>query len=724
MGTETRRHLSIALAVAGAVLAVAGGIGLYLRAEVFNAEAFGDHAVEALDDREVREALADRITDQAVASGPDELVNGTPLLRSVVEGALQSSAFRSAFRQGAVSLYGIVVDGDPDRISLTIGDLNVIVAAAAESASPQLADQIPRDLGSRLVEVSESDFAVEAAQVAEDVRFLALLLPALALLCFGGAVALATDRRQVVLIGCASAAIATGAALAAMLMARSMLLSQFEEETVELAVSALWDAFLGGLQTWLLMGGCFAVILTAAAATAREVDAVEPARRLARLVIRTPARPAARLARVAAIAAGSLLLLLRPDLALHVVAVAAGAYGLFYASCEVLALLAPGAGRARERRAGRWRWPPSGREIAGGALVAAAILAVSVILVRGDGDDEVRRPAGPVTRCNGHAALCDRTLDDVAFPATHNSMSAAELPGWYTPNQRRGMQRQLDDGIRAFLIDTHYGVARPGGFVLTDLTKEDRGKVTEAAVEELGEEGADRFIALHDRYAARGGEGTPGTYLCHVVCELGATKLTTALGWVKDFLDTHPDEVIVLFVEDVVTPEEAAVAFSDSGLLRYAYEHGPGSPFPTLRELIESDERLFVMAERTGGGAEFPWYHQGFDLTQETPFTFGSPAELADPAISCAPNRGEDGNPLFQLNHWIERIPRSPATAREVNAFDFLEGRSRECDRRRGLLSNLLAVDYYDEGDVLEVARALNGIPRDERPIHRQTGGP
>ena len=48
----------------------------------------------------------------------------------------------------------------------------------------------------------------------------------------------------------------------------------------------------------------------------------------------------------------------------------------------------------------------------------------------GDGDDEaadevspdpgpVARPSGPVPGCNGFAELCDRTLDEVAFAATH-----------------------------------------------------------------------------------------------------------------------------------------------------------------------------------------------------------------------------------------------------------------------------------------------------------------
>lgn len=713
------------MAIAGALLAVIGGVLLYLRAEVFNADAFGDHAVEALRKQEVRDALTDPIVQRAVDNGPDELVNATPLLRSVVVGVLDSRTFQGIFRRSVVRLHRSVFDGDAGEAALTIADLNFVISDAARSVSPGIADQIPRDVGDRLVKVTDSDAVLTAAKVSEEVRLLGIVLPLLAALLLGGSVALAPDRRQAVLVASSGVAISSALALVGLLVARSLVVDQFEDETVRVAAEALWDAFLGGLRDWLMFGGAFAVIVTAAAATAREVDATAPAQRVLGLLTRTPAAPGWRLLRAVLIAAGSALLLVRPDLALHLVTVAAGAYGLFYASCEGLALIAPGAAERRRRsEALRRRWPVRHRLIAGS--VALGAVAVAALVVLGSSGDEpppeVTRPAGEVTHCNGYAELCDRKLDDVAFPATHNAMSAAELPGWYTPNQRYGIRRQLKDGVRAFLIDTHYGIARSSGPVLTDLDKEGGSKLAEAARQELGPEGARRFLELHRRYAGRGGEGAPGIYLCHVVCELGATKLTTALGWFKDFLDTHPDEVVTLFIEDAVSPDDTAVPFTDSGILRYAYEHQAGEPFPTMRELIESDRRLFVMAERDGGGDEYPWYHQGFSLTQETPYTFGSPAELSDPAISCAPNRGADSNPLFQLNHWVERVPRSPSTAREVNSFEFVHDRARACAARRGLLPNIVAVDYYDEGDTVEAARALNGLSKDEKPSVRQTG--
>ena len=148
-----------------------------------------------------------------------------------------------------------------------------------------------------------------------------------------------------------------------------------------------------------------------------------------------------------------------------------------------------------------------------------------------------------------------------------------------------------------------------------------------------------------------------------MVCELGSTKLTTALGWFNDFLDTHPDEVVVLFIEDEVSPEDTARPFEESGILRYAYVHRPGEPFPTLRRVIEDDKRLFVMAERNAGTASSRGTRRASSWPRRTPTPSTRAAELKDPGTCFAQPRRRQ-QPLFQLNHWVEKVPRSPAWRR------------------------------------------------------------
>ena len=101
------------------------------------------------------------------------------------------------------------------------------------------------------------------------------------------------------------------------------------------------------------------------------------------------------------------------------------------------------------------------------------------------------------------------------------------LPGWLLVNQRRKISRQLKDGIRLFLIDPHYGVKDEKGKVRTDFKAERRdlnrvssqlGPTALTAAERLG----GRLGLGHLR------NGKREIWLCHSVCELGATRMLTS----------------------------------------------------------------------------------------------------------------------------------------------------------------------------------------------------
>ena len=95
----------------------------------------------------------------------------------------------------------------------------------------------------------------------------------------------------------------------------------------------------------------------------------------------------------------------------------------------------------------------------GGGVGAVALVIVALAGCGSSGGSRSERPAGtPAARsCDGSASLCGRRLDEVVFPGTHNSYAASEEPGWHFANQRYGIGRQLDDGIRALLIDVLRG---------------------------------------------------------------------------------------------------------------------------------------------------------------------------------------------------------------------------------------------------------------------------
>lgn len=306
--------------------------------------------------------------------------------------------------------------------------------------------------------------------------------------------------------------------------------------------------------------------------------------------------------------------------------------------------------------------------------VLVAVLTVVALTATG-------RASAAAPRCNGEAKLCARTFDRVVLAGAHNAMSAQSL-GWRIPNQSVDMPAQLRFGVRALLIDSHYARRQADGTLTTD----DDGTAT---------------------------GGARGTYLCHVVCQLGATPLVPGLRGIRTWVAANPRAVIAIDHEDHVAPADFVAAMKASGLARYAYR-GSTSRWPTLGRMIASGQRVVVLGERRGGGGA-SWYHPAYrGILQETPYTFKTPDLLTQPAnwaASCVPNRGGRVGSLFLMNHWSPDVP--PAipdlfASAAVNAKSVLVGRARACRAARGKLPTIIAVDQVRAGGLLAAVRELN----------------
>jgi hypothetical protein len=279
-------------------------------------------------------------------------------------------------------------------------------------------------------------------------------------------------------------------------------------------------------------------------------------------------------------------------------------------------------------------------------------------------------------------------------------MSSADQPGWMFPQQERGVAMQLQDGVRAFQIDVFAGVP-VSGRVKTDLSTEP-GFMRDAE-KALGKEGLAAADRIRGRLVGKP-DGPRALYLCHGLCEVGAQPLVPWLRALRDFLATHRREVVILVIEDYVTPAELAAAFSEADLAELVYRGPPGPPWPALEALAAAGQPVLTFIESGKPGVD--WLRPAFASIQETPYRFRQLSEL-----SCRPNRGGTAGSLFQLNHWIETPPNPrPSNAVLVNAHDFLLARARECEHERAHLPNLVAVDFYRTGDLMRVVRQLNGL--------------
>jgi len=334
----------------------------------------------------------------------------------------------------------------------------------------------------------------------------------------------------------------------------------------------------------------------------------------------------------------------------------------------------------------------------GWSLAAGAVVIVVGAIVLGAWTTgQFRGVVAARAECNGHAELCARRYNDVAYAATHNAMSNV-ADDFTAPYQERSIEDQLEGGIRAFLIDVYTGTPTAER-VCTDPTpllvaqiRRDEGK---AAVDQL--------LATRNSQCPPAGGPTASVYLCHGFCELGATRFSDSLHGIRGFLHQHPNDVVTLILEDYAVASDIAQAFRDAGLERSMVRHAPGRPWPTLHQMKRRGTRLVVFAQHQGGDAR--GLLGAFEEMGETPYSFHSAAEL-----SCRPNRGiATSPPLFLLNHWVDD-PNLRAAAALVNEYDVLGARADRCEQERGHIPNFVAVNFAEQGDLLRVVDHLNGF--------------
>lgn len=266
----------------------------------------------------------------------------------------------------------------------------------------------------------------------------------------------------------------------------------------------------------------------------------------------------------------------------------------------------------------------------------------------GNGTSE---PSVQETRCHTSDALCEKRFDEIAFAMTHNGYSSEE-DAFLGPNHKFGIEQQLKDGVRGFMLDVHKD---------QDILK-----------------------------------------LCHSNCEIGERSLSGALASYRTFLADNPRDFIVIIFESYVDGTELAAGFQEAGLEPYAYAHDPNAIWPTLGELVAADKRLIVFTDNQGG--EPSWMMPIWDHAWETPWSIKQEEDF-----SCeATGRGATANRLFILNHFITNPIARPRFAEVINTYDYLLNRARDCEGETGDIVNFLNVDFYSIGDTLEVENALN----------------
>ena len=649
----------------GLVLLFLSAVLMDISHGLFSADDFASRVAASLGDERVSSFVAAKITDVVIAERPD-LTAIRPLLVGTADGLVGSGPFRAVARSALKTAHRAFFSQTGEDVLLSVPDVGVLVQSALGGMNPELAAKIPKRLETVLAKLPQSKLGatvVTARRILTRVAWLqrGLFLLSIALI-IGGILAHPQRREGLMRAG-------VGLVVLALLLAlvipagRLVALLVTHDPAARGAVFGVWRAYFLPLLGFIYWFGGTGVILAAASNSLHErTDPFAGLRQLARLWAEPPTERGQRLLWILCVSVAGGVVLSWPSSVVTVVAVIGGLLLVFAALRELFRLLLEnvpehtGSPRAASGR----RWP---LRAAVAFVVPAALVALLFFWRR-----PMDAPAASteVVACNGAPELCDRRIDQVSFPAAHNAMSNAEIPGWMFPHHSVAFPGQLQNGVRALLIDIHYGF--PGAErIKTDL--EGEGATREKLVGAVGEEGFEAAQRIRDRLVGVD-EGHRGLYFCHGFCELGAYEVVPALRGIRDWLVVHPDEVLLIVIEDYVTPEEIAQAFEDSGLMEFVYT-GPITTWPTLRSMILSGGRVLVFTESGKPGVD--WLHPAFESFQETPYTFHTPEEF-----SCKPNRGGTSAPLFQVNHWIETTPAPrPSNAAIVNTYDVLMKRAR-----------------------------------------------
>ena len=692
-------RISTGLLVLGVVLVWTAMIVGGAARGILRPDPFARRLAATLSDPRVATYVAGRITDEIVAQRPN-LIGVRPIIESAVHAVVTSAAFRAAVRTTARAAHRTLFESAGHNVVLSLPDVSVLVRGALENASPELAAKIPPGIESALAspeaERAFSRFIAAWALIGR------VLWAAWVLLLVGFAALIAavwiTPERHTALVRVGGGLCAVGLALLAVLPAGRVVAAALTPDVAERGVlHGLWAAYWGAVKPLALIIGSAGFVIAAGGSTTFEsFDPFARAKAFVRWLGAPLERPA-RIGRAMLFVAAGAAAAVAPIPAATGVVFLAGLLLVFLGLREafrVVLAAAPGAiapSSASDARA----WRP--------VAMAAVVL---VVVLGGAAMFAFREPASPpatgavVTACNGAARLCNRRIDRVAFPGAHNAMSNAEVPGWMFPHHNHGIARQLEDGVRALAIDIHYGVPAEDR-VITDFERE--GVSKEKIEETLGPEATEAALRIRGRLLGHE-SGSSAMYFCHGFCELGAYPVLPTFEAVRAFLAANPGEVVIVVVEDYVTPEDLAGAFQEAGLVDLIYTGPLRRPLPTLRQLIDLDQRLLVFTE--SGRPGIPWLRPLFDFMQETPYSFHAATDF-----SCQPNRGGTAGALFQINHWLETTPAPrPSNAEVVNSYDVLLGRANACRSERKRLPNIVAVDFYDVGDLFRVVRRLNGL--------------
>ena len=688
------------LALGGCVLLALASIGWWLDSRVIDHDGFADVLAKSSQRVQVRDYVADQATLR-LARTSNFVSAARPVVTNAISSAIATSTVEEAFRAFARRAHDQVFQARAARrVDIDAQQASVAVRSALQTINPDLAEKLPANVLDASATISQNQVVDLLFRLS---GWIWLWIPAglLGVGILGWALRRAADRVRALRTVGVTMAVA-GALLAGFGAATPVVgdVVAPSEPGRAAAVAAFVEVLTGRLA-----GTGFAlIVLGLALALAPGPDGGDLGHRVDRLrawVRERWTRPRWRFAAGIALVAVAMSFITKPGSTARLF-VDLAAFTTLYVGVVVCLRAAGILVTDHTIRPLRRRWLALVPVVmvvalAGSAGVVVSLAAASRSTARAD---QLR------TGCNGYFELCAQPLDQIVWPASHNSMSSSAY-NFFGAEHTITIPDQLNAGARLLMLDVYYGYD-DDGIVRTNLA----GGVDRKTLER--ERGKDAADALQRLGALTGTADTSGRkqelYLCHDFCELGAVKAVDVFREIDAYLDRNLTEMVVLDLEDYVKPRDLKAALEESGLWERVRTVTPAeihsvplgyllSPQPGEEE---NPRRVMTVSENHGDVHR--WLPATYALFEETPYTFTSIS-----GFSCAPNRGTPTNAMFLINHWLRPDgPPDPSAGARVNSRRTLLDRFRDCAAERGRLPNVIAVDFTELGALFDTVRDLN----------------
>jgi hypothetical protein len=689
-----------ASAVVGCILLVVASIGWWLDTRVLDDAGFADVVTQASQRRPVRDYIADQTTLR-LARTSNFVTAARPAVTDAVSAAIATPPVAEAIRDFAQRAHEQVFEARAaQRVDIDAQQTATSVRSALQSINPALAKKLPANVLDASATISQND-AVDVLFDLSGWIWLWIPIALLGALILARALRRATDQvaalRTVGVVMAIAGAILAGFGIAAPVVGAIVapndpLRADAVAEFVQLLTGRLTGAGLA-----LILSG-LALALAPAGDGGDLGDRVQRIRNWVQ-ARRSDARW--RFAGGIAILLVAVSFMTRPTSSARTVGYLAAILA-FYVGV-VICLRAGGVLRTDHSIRGlraRWVVAVFVTMLLVTAGAAGAVASVAAVTTKAPKANEARQG------CNGYFELCAEPFDQIVWPASHNAMSSSAY-NFLGAEHTITIPEQLIGGARFLMLDVYYGYD-DHGLVRTNLAG---GIDREQLIKERGKAAVDSLQRIG---ALTGTADTSGhkqeLYFCHDLCELGAVKAVDVFREIDDYLSRNLTDFVVLDFEDYVQPRDLKAALVESGLydriLTMDAQQVRSVPFGYLlaakKGKTEQPRRVLTVSEKHGG--VYKWLPPTYSLFHETPYTF---AKISD--FNCATKRGQAGNPMFLINHWLRpNGPPDPSEASRVNSRTVLLDRFRKCAARRKAFPNVLAVDFTEIGALQATVRELN----------------